>query len=174
MKKAELDASIFEVVLADDWFCKTSDKKDYYSAHRVKPLEKAGYIVFDREHRNEYPKKPADNWTQLYYRPTEAGIKWWIQAQLEQCHERDAHGPEELLRAFDGKGAGCEVCLSTFFGRRSIFEALRDGLVEYVAKPDHPWSPGFTRHIVVRLTPKGYRFFAALPLPLDVALELAS
>ncbi len=159
MKSADKspDPCIFEAVLSGEWFSKTRDRRAYYANCHAAPLVREGYVSFERE-----TKHPT--WTEVHYKPTKAGMDWWIGKALEICEPGE---PSEIAHYFEGKGIGCPVRLDYGWTRDAgpILRALQRGLVEFVEKPDHPWSPGFERSIVVALTQAGMAYFDSLPKP---------
>jgi hypothetical protein len=157
------DPFIFERVLCNGWFSpKKSDH--YFGAFRVAPLVKAGFAVFDRE--DDKLSFPAH-----YYRPTATGVNWWINQRIEDyaSYTHSTRDVAILAPYIGGKGIGCTVEIPSYIYGPSIFLALRDGLLELASYRDYSGMAHWTsEYITVRLTEKGYRFFASLPTLVEV------
>lgn len=163
MTKNPLNIYTFERAM-QEWFAPASTKQgrkcSYWSGH-AKPLVKAGYLIPDRE--IQHPE-----WTEIWFKPTPAGIRWWIDERLALLS-----GPieaEPLASDFEGKGIGYRMTFSLMYGHQgAIFRALRDGLLEFVSHSDYSRIPhGCDESITVELNKTGYDFFGALPRFVEV------
>lgn len=178
----EPDTFIFELAMDGRSFVDYSDKKRksyYFSNHRAKVLLDLGYLDLDHEEKHVYPTKPPDDYTDIYYRPTEAGMNWWISARIaayEKAIAKNAHYKDmvsfdipDLATDLEGKGMGSDILIGMCCYRPAVFKALRDGLLSFVGHSDYSGMPhSHNEYITVRLTQKGFNYFASLPRFVEV------
>ncbi len=154
----------------EHWFTRPKTRKQakyVYSLNQIEPLVQAGYLAFDREEKHEYPDKPQENWTALWYKPTAVGIKWWI-AQRAAEYEKSEYVKTDpaVLEDLRFKGMGQEITLDNLGASNvgAVFSALRDGLLDFVRHRDYSGMPrSCDERITVTLTRQGMEFFDSLP-----------
>lgn len=155
-------------------FYRDAPSKWIYGYANISPLVKAGYVVLDRE-----VKRDGD--TQLFFKPTPEGIRWWIDCRVADCLETQERmcrypdwkyelDPASLAPAFEGKGMGNPIDIYCPTGYNpAIWFALQRGLVNFVSHRDYSGGPhNFEEYITVKLTRKGFDFYAALPQLVEV------
>ena len=154
---ATLDPSMIEYAM-DSCFHRLSGMREmnYVYNHRfIDPLIEAGYVE---------PDADRDEERGIWYKPTAAGLKWWFEQRAAEVKDVDAIQSHYVREMIEGKGIGAELEFCTERYYSAAFIGLRDGLFEFIRHRDYwPMRHSFEEYVIVRLTPKGYRYFDSLP-----------